>query len=142
MKKIIAFFAAAIMALGLAACDINKGNIDNVDIDYGNSDIYSKADMDSAIKLIKDEFTDFNGCELHSISYSSDECNIEENINWMNDIAHGNYEFTECIMFVSDFHSPKNGGACWNPDYEYTNWQWWLARAENEEWNLMTWGYA
>ncbi|MDE6592723.1 MAG: hypothetical protein K2K57_06655 [Oscillospiraceae bacterium] len=81
MKKIIAFSAAAIMALGLAAYNINKGNIDNVDIDYGNSDIYSKADMDSAIELIKDEFTGFNGCELHIISYNSDECNNIENIN-------------------------------------------------------------
>lgn len=50
-------------------------------------------------------------------------------------------EFTQCIEFVSDFHSPKAGGGAWEMDYEYTAWQWWLARTDNGEWNLITWGY-
>ena len=31
-------------------------------IDYGASDMYSKADMDSAIELIKDKFDSWEGC--------------------------------------------------------------------------------
>lgn len=50
-------------------------------------------------------------------------------------------EFTQCIEFVSDFHSPKAGGGAWEMDSEYTAWQWWLARTDNGEWNLITWGY-
>lgn len=100
--------------------------------------------MDSAIELIKKEFSEWEGCELHSISYSSDEeCN-EENIAWLNDLANlqtPNSTFTQCIMFKSDFHSPKNGGGAWNSDYEYTDWQWWLARMDNGRWFLLTWGY-
>ena len=49
--------------------------------------------------------------------------------------------FTQCIMFTSDFHSPKDGGGAWNSDYEYIGWQWWLARTDSGEWKLMTWGY-
>ena len=49
--------------------------------------------------------------------------------------------FDQCIMFTSDFHSPKNGGGAWNPDSEYTGWQWWLARSDGSKWKLMTWGY-
>lgn len=65
----------------------------------------------------------------------------EENIEWMNDLGDETAEFTQCIGFVSDFHSPKAGGGAWNADSEYTNWQWWLARTDNGEWNLMTCGY-
>ena len=127
-----------ILAFELAACD---SNVKNVTIDYGQSDIYSRSDMDAAIELIKNEFSTWEGCELHSISYTSDECNNEKNIEWMNDLGDENSEFTQCIEFISDFHSPKTGGGAWNADSEYTNWQWWLARMDDGEWNLMTWGY-
>ena len=121
----------------------------DIAIDYGKSDTYSKQDMNAAIELIEKEFATWEGCELHSISYTSDECNSKENIDWMNGLTEsGNYtvtdknaEFTQCIEFVSDFHSPKTGGDAWETDHEYTNWQWWLARTDNGEWNLITWGY-
>lgn len=121
----------------------------NIAIDYGKSDTYSKQDMNAAIELIEKEFATWEGCVLHSISYTSDECNSKENIDWMNGLREGgnytvtdeNAEFTQCIEFVSDFHSPKTGGDVWEADHEYTNWQWWLARTDNGEWNLITWGY-
>lgn len=134
----VTFFAAVIIALGLASCG---GNTRNVTIDYGSSDVYSKSDMDAAMKLIKKEFATWNGCELHSISYTSDVCNSEENLEWMNRLGKEGIEFTQCIEFVSDFHSPKDGGDGWNADCEYSDWQWWLARTDNGKWNLMTWGY-
>ena len=116
-----------------------------VQIDYGASSLYSREDMDAAIDLIVKEFGSWEGCELHSISYSSDdECNTEDNISWMNNLEEANdaqEAFTQCIMFTSAFHSPKEGGGAWNPDQEYTGWQWWLARSDGGEWKLMTWGY-
>ena len=116
----------------------------HTDIDYGSSSIYTKEDMDSAIKLIQDEFSTWKGCELHSISYAGDdECN-ESNIAWMNELEKANdakETFTQCIVFKSSFHSPINGGDAWNADEEYTNWGWFLARTDNGKWKLMTWGY-
>ena len=50
--------------------------------------------------------------------------------------------FSQCILFKSDFHSPKKGGGAWNADQVYTDWQWWLARADGGTWKLMTWGYG
>ena len=34
-----------------------------------------------------------------------------------------------------------NGGSGFNPDEEYTDWQWWLARSEGGQWKLLTYGY-
>lgn len=138
MKKCFTFFIIVVIAFGLVAC---SNATTKADIDYGSSNIYSQSDMDTAIELIKNEFSTWEGCKLHNIRYISDECNSEENIKWMNDLGDENAEFTQCIEFVSDFHSPKAGGGAWNADSEYKNWQWWLARTNDGEWNLMTWGY-
>ena len=141
MKKTVTLVFCFVMLLLFAGC--GKGDISNVKIDYGTSSVYSKEDMDAAIEVIKEQFSSFEGCELHSLSYVSDEeCNKAENIEWMNDLrADDSREiFTQCIAFNSSFRSPKKGGDAWNADEEYT-WTWWLARSEDGEWKLMTWGY-
>ena len=144
MKKIFKAFLALACMTALAACGSRKQDTAAVEIDYGTSELYTKEDMDEAIKLIQEEFSKWEGCELHSIAYTSDaECN-EDNIAWMNQLeAEGDAKetFTQCIQFKSNFHSPKEGGGAWNPDQEYTDWDWWLARADGGKWKLMTWGY-
>ena len=153
MRKMIALLLTVKCVVILAGCGAKYSP--EVTIDYGNSSIYSKEDMDSAIQMIKKEFDTWDGCELHSITYGmDDECNDEnikwmnecndENIKWMNELEEANdakESFTQCIMFKSNFHSPKEGGGAWNADEEYTDWQWWLARSDGGQWKLMTWGY-
>lgn len=141
MKRVLVFLLSIISILGLIGCGKKAPE---VRIDYGTSSIYTQKDMNAAIELIKKEFDTWNGCELHSISYSSDDECSESNIAWMNELEAANDEkkiFTQCIMFKSDFHSPKKGGGAWNADDEYTDWQWWLARTDGGQWKLMTWGY-
>lgn len=142
MKRTIAAVLCAAMLLLLAGC--GKGNTSNVKIDYGTSSVYSKKEMDAAIDVIKKQFRSFVGCELHSLSYMSDEeCNDADNVKWMNELrTEGQKEaFTQCIAFHSSFRSPKDGGGAWEADQEYT-WSWWLARSEGGQWKLMTWGYC
>ena len=43
--------------------------------------------------------------------------------------------------FLTDFHSPVEGGGAWEPDTEMKDWQWWLAREEGQGWLLVTFGY-
>ena len=142
MKKIFVMAICIVLMFALVGCE--NGKTANVVIDYGTSSIYTKADMNAAIEVIKKQFNSMDGCELHSLSYSSDDdCNNSECIKWMNDLeeANDNKEvFTQCIMFNSSFRSPKNGGGAWETNEEYT-WSWWLARSEGGAWKLMTWGY-
>lgn len=142
MKKNVAVVLCLVLVTVLAGC--GKADMSKVKIDYGTSSIYTEDDMNAAIEEIKREFSTFKGCELHSLSYTSDEeCNNVENISWMNDLesANDNKEaFTQCIAFDSSFRSPKKGGSAWAADEEYT-WSWWLARSEGGDWKLMTWGY-
>ena len=149
MKKERCFIviAVSVCALLLCACG-NEVHAREVFIDYGESTLYSQEDMDAAIHLIEDIFAGdgWKGCELHSIRYTGDTCNSQKNIRWMNDLAkarNADINYTQCMEFVSDFHSPKSekDQGVWNLDEEYTDWQWWLARTDGGDWQLITWGY-
>ena len=125
MKKYSLSVICVVLFALLAGCGSKETS--NITVDYGDSAVYTEQDMDDAIKVIEEMIGSWEGCELHSISYSSDDV--------CNDLA-----FTQCIMFDSSFRSPKEGGGAWEPDTEYT-WSWWLARSDGGEWKLMTWGY-
>ncbi len=113
---------------------------DPVAIDRGNSALFSDEEMDSAISLIRGEFDGWTGCMLHSVRYAGDECSSKKNLDWMNSLRDERV-YTQCICFLSDFHSPAEAAGAWEPDAEYTDWEWWLARIDKGEWELVTWGY-
>ena len=68
MKKIITVMLCIVLVLLFAGCG-KDGDTSKVEIDYGTSSVYSKEEIDSAIEIIKKQFTSFEGCELHSLSY-------------------------------------------------------------------------
>ena len=117
----------------------------DVKVDLGFSQLYSVNELKEAAVQVKCQFAAFEGCELHSLRYAGDEQNTDKNIAWMNDIAEGQTgqkgEYVQCVQFLTDFHSPTEGVGAWNPDTEYTDYQWWLARTEGGDWELLTWGY-
>lgn len=128
----------------MAGCGSSDGS--NVKIDYGTSELYTQEDMDAAIKVIEDEFSTWEGCELKNIRYTSDDANNDDNIAWLNSIAEGKElsgNYTQCIEFLSDFHSPVEPAAdsAWEADTDYTDWQWYLARTDGGSWELVTNGY-
>ena len=138
MKKI--FSLAVILFVALTFCRVEAAKIN-----YGESEIYTRADMNAAIKIVKKQFGKWKGCKLLNIRYAGDEHNNAENIKWLNELAPAHNHapnFTQCIMFLSDFYvSPNATETTFNLDSEYKNWQWWLARTEGGDWQLLTFGY-
>ena len=110
------------------------------EIDCGSSALYTREELAEAVDRICEEFASFEGCELHSLRYAGDESCTEENLRWMNELDPDGH-FTQVAEFLMDFHSPAEGGGAWEPDEEYTDWQWWLARGEGG-WEVLTWGYG
>ena len=111
-----------------------------VDIDLSGSALYTEAELYDAMLAVKCTFAAFDGCELHSIRYAGDACNSAENVQWMNELDEGK-GYTQVCELLSDLHSPVEQVGAWEPDTEYTDWQWWLARTEGGGWELLTWGY-
>ena len=113
-------------------------------VELGTSKFFSGEERQAAAEIIQQEFAGWSGCEHHQLWYTSDDqCNAD-NIKWMNELAEGQGlepNFVQCIQFKSNFHSPAEAEGAWEPDEEYMNWEWWLARTDGGEWHLMTWGY-
>ena len=109
-------------------------------IDYKTSDLYTKEDMDAAIAEIMKEFNTWEGCEMHEITYTDDQT-CKDNISYANELDTDKKGYEDCIVFISSFHSPKEGGGAWEADTEYEGWQWFLARVKDGSWELLTWGY-
>ena len=108
--------------------------------DFGSSSLYTQEELEEAAIQVKCRFAAFAGCELHNLRYAGDECNTPENLKWMNDLDEG-ANYTQVVELLTDFHSPVEGGGAWQPDTEMKDYQWWLARAEGEGWQLLTFGY-
>ena len=154
MKKAIALLLAAMMLFALCACGAkeeaapagSEAEEAAQTVDYGASELYTTEEMDSAIALINDQIGQWEGVELKSLRYAGDEAMTEENVAWLNELEGADSEnpFTQVIEFVSDFHVGADIDQTvltFEPDTDYTDYQWWLARTEGGEWQLMSMGY-
>lgn len=152
MKWMLAGLLSAVLLLGLMGCgkkepadEPNKAaEKPDVTIDYGESELYTKEELDDAIAVIEAEFSTWEGCELHSLAYGGDAACSDENIEWLNglEMKEQTEPFTQCILFSSSFHSPVEQRDAWDADTEYEGWQWWLGRSDGGAWELVTCGYG
>ena len=136
IKIAITIIIAIVFAVSAISAYVN---IMPVFIDRGSSELYYQDDMNAAIKIIKDKINSWHGCRLYSLSFKGDEyCSNE--LDYCNSLNQDGEPFTECIVFNSCFCSPIWGGGGFENNSLYF-WDWYLARTENGQWQLLTWGY-
>ena len=153
-RHIFGLMLAGCLLVALSACTNGCGcnkPAPKVRIVLVGSSVYSEEELYDAVLLIKEKFASFSGdCELHSIRYAGDDANNEENLEWLNSLreVRSNIppedvgkKYVQVAEFLSDFHSPVEGGGAWEADTEYTDYQWWLARLEGGGWEIVSWGY-
>lgn len=110
-----------------------------VALDYGESELYRRDELIEAAVQIKCDFAKWAGCELHSLRYAGDDQNNEENISWLNSLSEGS-DYSQIVCFTGSFHTPAEQSRAWEPDEEYSDYRWWLARGEDGGWELVTAG--
>lgn len=117
-----------------------ENNISNTKVNLGTSELYSEEELQLAADSILDEIGSWDSVKkVYDITYCGDEISVG-NLDYCNMLDDKNY--TQCVVFESSFKSADSrhsGG--FNPDSKYTDWQWYLAKADDGEWNLLTWGY-
>ena len=107
-------------------------------ISYGESELYTREEQKEAVDFILDSFNEWKGCKLYSVYYTSDDFCLRE-LEYCNTLAPDGVEYTECIVYRTEFRSPIFGGGAWNANFRY-DWSWYLARVGDGPWELLTWG--
>ncbi|MBR3841167.1 MAG: hypothetical protein IKM20_08535 [Erysipelotrichales bacterium] len=134
MKKLISLFLMLICIFGLVGCG---GNVSNVEIIDYSSEIYTDAEIESAIDVTLDYFKkEFEGCTLTEITYLGD-----EELSGYQEFADRN-DAEDVIVLVSTFDVDDSGGdGSLNPNSTYRNWKWILVRTDGGKWVHVDHGY-
>ena len=111
-----------------------------VKIDLGGSKLYSEEELQDAMLAVKCQFAAWEDCELHAIRYAGDDANNEKNLTWLNSLTEG-ANYTQAVELLMDFHTAPEAKGSWEPDHDYKDYQWWLARAEDGDWEIVSFGY-
>lgn len=136
MRKTVILFLAFILILSLAGC--RRGNVRYLETTIGDSDIYTREDIEQAIDVVSKFFQkEFEGCTLRTMEYNEPET-IRRAKEWAEQ-----YDAEEAIVLLSSFTVGIYGSdGSLNPGSTYENWQWILTRNSGEAWTLQTWGYG
>ena len=148
MKKWIAMLLAVLTLFALAACGAEPEPAGSevkeaLVVDYGDSELYTEAELQAAVDVIIAEFDSWESGTLLRLRYDNDEACTAENVAWLNqhEKADPAHPFTQCARFYSDFHTSPDAEGAFNQDADYTDWQWFLGRTEGGDWVLVDMGY-
>ena len=114
----------------------------DVNVDYGDSELFSKDELKEAAVQVKCKFASFPGCELHSLRYVGDESNSKEQLERAKTLTENN-DITQVIEFLTDFHtSPEeNENSVFEADKEIKDYHWLLARTDDDGWQVIDQGF-
>lgn len=133
MKRCVAILIMSAMLLGLTAC----GKVGGVAVTEYTSEVYSDADIRSAIRTAKRYFfIHFSDCTLKELTYIGDEDNegYEEFAS--------RHDADEVLVLTSTFDvGPSGGDGSLNPDSTYKHWKWILVRNRGGVWRHADHGY-
>ena len=115
----------------------------DVEVDLRGSGRFSDYELEAAVAAIVQRFSQFGeGFSLQRIAWDHD--GTAQELQWLNEHkdAPDAGAYTECVCFLSDFHTPPAmENTAWNLDADYTNWGWWLARIDGGDWVVVDMGY-
>lgn len=133
-KRIIAIVISVILttAVIFACVDFTPTKID-----YGNSQIYSRQEMEEAVKVIKKDYRS-RGYKLYSITYQGDNESRRE-LNGLKNNKH--YEYAYCMVFRGSYRTPFFACSPVEPN-TVEECTWVLVRTYYGEWEIINRGYA
>ena len=130
MKRFLSLF---LLVLALSLLLIGCGKVSGVEETIGPSAIYSENEIQSAMDIVKRQFsTGFEGCTLLELWYD-EEVSLKEADEWAEQ-----YGAKEAIVLLSNFYVTKN--PTFSSHSTMKNWIWVLVR-NHGGWELKTSGY-
>ena len=108
------------------------------EIDCGTSQLYSEDDLRAAAIQIACRFASFDGCELIRLRYAGDVLPDELQIS---STLPEDTNLAVVTVFLMDFRTTENpGDPALEPNHEYTDYPWRLARNDQDGWEIFSIG--
>ena len=128
-KKGYIFVAVVLIAILIFGFKYWSGKTSKCEIAPIESSVYTQEDYKSACRVAFRYFRNhFAGCEMTAIRYAGDD-DYEAMKEWAEE-----YGVDEVIILESDFKSGNSFQGSLNPNHEYTDWNWILAREKGGRW--------
>jgi len=142
---IVSIFATGLTAYGVCFV-IDRVQLKPVEIDYGESTLFTKEEMDEVIELIKKEyehdFFDSFRRKLFAINYTSDTYGYSVRAR-KNAYRPKNNKYTDCMVFTTEFKTSILGGnMIWEPNHYYTQFYYVFAKTKDGEWESCGGGFG
>lgn len=116
----------------------NPGRVDKVKVTIGESDKFSKEEIEAAVEVIKNEFKNgFQGCELNEISYKKQFDNPDDYVSYKEDSSGKKIDKENVIRLSTDFTVDAIGASpALNAGNKYT-YSWTLIRdSKDSGWKI------
>lgn len=127
------FLSLVLLILSLSLLLTGCGKVSGVEETIGPSAIYSEAEIQSAMDVVKQQFASgFDGCTLLELWYD-EEVSLKQADEWAEQ-----YGAKEAIVLLSNFYVTQN--PTFSSYSTMKNWSWILVRNYGD-WELKTSGY-
>lgn len=137
MKKLSFIMLFLALLTFLSSCS-NRGDISRVNMDYGESELYTQDEISSAMDVVITYFyREFAACTLTELWYDEEKTSdaAEE---WAD-----NSQADEAIILLSNYKVGRHGASiALNPGETYSEWQWILVKDADGNWSILTCGYG
>lgn len=120
---------------------LGKAKDTEVTIDLGTSELFTEEELKEAVVQIKCQFAFMPGCELSAIRYAGDKADGENVLEHANSLEGGG-EYTSAALFYMDFVTTAGCDESLDPETEYNDYKWCLARTETGGWEIVDRGYC
>ncbi len=133
-NKVLIIFAVVLGTISIILFGIKQNNTMFAKKEIGESTMYSKTDIEAAMKIVLKEFKTYPAT-LKKLWYEE---NIKENEEWAK-----TYNAEEAIVLRSNFKTYSGSKAMeegLNSNSEYSKWQWILVRTNKGNWELKNQG--
>lgn len=128
--------AGVLIALIIVGVVFFRGKVSNCEIANIESSVYTDEDYKAACKVAFSYFRNhFGGCTMTAIRYAGDD-DLEAMQEWAEE-----YGVDEVIILESDFKTENKYQSELNPNSDYTDWNWILARNKGGRWKHKDHGY-
>ncbi len=138
MKKCVCIMLVFLFMVSLCACGKStqvQGSFDNASVILNEYDKISDEEWKEVLSIVEAEFETWPGFVMHHI----EDVSVGNDTTYCEMLREG-VEFEKCIILKSSFTTGEEDWNGFSANMTYDEWNWYLAREKDGEWELVSYG--